>query len=73
MGFFVKILKYFNLQILQQIDDANGFPFFVGIEIDMTRRHKKINFVPAAKFNLPIPTDEDVDRVLALDNIKIEK
>ena len=60
-------------QILEQIDAEDGLPFFVGIEIDYTGQHKKINFVPAAKFNLPTPTDEDVERVLAMYNIKLDK
>lgn len=59
------------LDILQQIDKADGFPFFVAIEIDYTGTHKKINFVPAAKFGIPVPTDQYMNDILAMNNIKL--
>lgn len=62
---------YEILQILEQIDEQNGFPFFVGIEIDYSGKHKKINFVPASKLNLNVPSDEEVANILATYNVKL--
>lgn len=58
------------LQILEQIDEQDGFPFFVGIEVDYSGTHKKINFVPASKLNLSVPSDEELDRILEMFNLK---
>lgn len=60
------------LHILEQIDEEDGFPFFVGIELDYTGQHKKINFVPAAKLNLQVPSDEELERTLSIFNIKLD-
>lgn len=60
------------LHILEQIDEEDGFPFFVGIELDYTGQHKKINFVPAAKLNLQVPSDEELERTLSMFNIKLD-
>lgn len=62
------------LEILQQIDsDPDGFPFFVGIEIDYAGRYKKINFVDPKKLNLTRPSDQEIDRILEMYNIKLNK
>lgn len=50
-------------QILEAIDKEDGFPFFAGVEIDYSGQYKKLNFVPAEKFNLRIPTDAEVDEL----------
>lgn len=60
------------LEILKQIESANGFPFFVGIEIDFSGRYRKINFVSAQKLNLTPPSDEYVNRILEMNNIPIK-
>lgn len=59
-------------QILQQVPE-NDFPFFVAVEIDYSGRYKKMNLVPVEKFNLTPPSEEEVKRILALYNIKLNK
>lgn len=58
------------LQILEQVREKDDFPFFVGIEIDYSGTHKKINFVPASRLNLTVPSDEELNRLLEMNNIK---
>lgn len=58
-------------QILDQIADEDGLPFFVGVVVDYSGQYKKINFVPAAQLNLRVPTDEELERLLTNCNIKL--
>lgn len=57
-------------QILDQIEGEKGLPFFVGVEIDYSRQYRKMNFVPAAKFDLNVPTDEELDVLLKKFNLR---
>lgn len=57
-------------QILDQVEAADGLPFFVGIVIDYSGQYKKLNFVPAAHLNLQVPTDAELDQLLTRLNLK---
>lgn len=56
--------------ILEQIDEEDGFPFFVAIEMDYTGQYPKANFVSASKFGLLPPSDAELDEILKRHNLK---
>lgn len=51
-------------QILDQIEEQGGLPFYVGIVIDYSGQYKKINFVPASSLNLRTPSDQELAQLL---------
>lgn len=58
-------------QILEQYDKVeNGFPFFVGIEIDYSGQFRKMNFVKPSSLGLRSPSDEEVDALMEKYNLK---
>lgn len=57
-------------QILDQIEEADGMPFFVGIEVDYSGNNKKFNFVPASKLGLKAPTDAELETLLIKYNLQ---
>lgn len=58
-------------QIIDQLDEENAFPVFVGVTIDYSGKYKKLNFVPASTLNIPVPTDEELELILNKCNIKL--
>ncbi len=60
-------------QILEQIDQEDGFPFFVGMEIDYSGQYRKINFVPAKNLGLQMPSDEELMQYEKKYNVQLIK
>lgn len=58
-------------QILNQLEEEDAFPLFVGVTIDYTGKYKKLNFVPASSLNIKVPTDEELEIILERCNIKL--
>ena len=51
-------------QILDQFEQENNLPFFVGISVDYSGQYRKMNFVPAATLGLIIPSDSELETLL---------
>ncbi len=60
-------------QILEQIDQEDGFPFFVGMEIDYSGQYRKINFVPAKNLGLQMPSDTELMQYEKKYNVQLIK
>lgn len=56
--------------ILEQIDEEDGFPFFVSVEMDFTGQYPKANFMPASRFGLTPPSDAELEAILKRHNLK---
>ena len=56
--------------ILDQIADEDGFPFFAAIEMDYSGQYPKANFVSASKFNITAPSDKELESILNRFNLK---
>lgn len=56
--------------ILEQIDEEDGFPFFVSVEMDFTGQYPKANFMPASRFGLTPPSDAELEAILKRYNLK---
>lgn len=60
-------------QILDQYEEADELPFFSGIEVDYSGQYRKMNFVPASKFGMKVPSDEDLEELGNKLNVKLKK
>lgn len=60
-------------QILDQYEEAGELPFFSGIEVDYSGQYRKMNFVPASKFGMKVPSDEDLEELGNKLNVKLKK
>ena len=56
--------------ILDQIADEDGFPFFAAIEMDYSGQYPKANFVSDSKFNITAPSDKELESILNRFNLK---
>ena len=57
-------------QTLDQIEQQDGLPFFVGVVIDYSGQYRKLNFVAPASLNLSTPTDAELETLLTKYNLQ---
>lgn len=58
-------------QILDQMEEEEVLPMFVGISVDYSGKYKKLNFVSASSLNLHTPTDQEFEAILKRCNINL--